>query len=181
MAPLVAQNRVQDRSGGAICNTRLHLPAPAVHLPAIPCQPIPFRLRCLVPPGLAWRRLPVGRRLERWQQGLARNCVGNNRLVFVVSAAFNGPLLHLLGAESGGFHLYGKCGWSASQPAPAKAWAVRRAARLPQRQRADQQRRQVLQHGAASLLRAMLESKPLPKLSEELARVTDHFYTLTKT
>lgn len=45
--------------------------------------------------------------LEQWQQGLARYCVGNNRLAFVVSTAFAGPLLHLLGAESGGFHLYG--------------------------------------------------------------------------
>ncbi|WPP44048.1 DUF927 domain-containing protein [Pseudomonas sp. AN-1] len=45
--------------------------------------------------------------LEEWQQGVARYCVGNNRLAFVVSTAFAGPLLHLLGAESGGFHLYG--------------------------------------------------------------------------
>ncbi len=45
--------------------------------------------------------------LEDWQQGLARYCVGNHRLAFVVSTAFAGPLLHLLGAESGGFHLYG--------------------------------------------------------------------------
>ncbi|THG81556.1 DUF927 domain-containing protein [Pseudomonas sp. A-1] len=45
--------------------------------------------------------------LEDWQQGLARYCVGNHRLAFVMSTAFAGPLLHLLGAESGGFHLYG--------------------------------------------------------------------------
>ncbi|SEJ33084.1 Uncharcterized protein, DUF927 family [Azotobacter beijerinckii] len=45
--------------------------------------------------------------LEQWQDGVARYCVDNNRLAFVVSAAFAGPLLHLLRAESGGFHLYG--------------------------------------------------------------------------
>lgn len=45
--------------------------------------------------------------LEQWQDGVARYCVGNNRLAFVLSTAFAGPLLHLLGAESGGFHLYG--------------------------------------------------------------------------
>lgn len=45
--------------------------------------------------------------LEQWQQGVARYCLGNDRLAFVVSTAFAGPLLHLLGAESGGFHLYG--------------------------------------------------------------------------
>ncbi|KPZ21377.1 DUF927 domain-containing protein [Pseudomonas coronafaciens] len=45
--------------------------------------------------------------LERWQQQIGSLCVGNHRLAFVVSVAFAGPLLHLLGHESGGFHLYG--------------------------------------------------------------------------
>lgn len=45
--------------------------------------------------------------LEQWQRQIGALCVGNNRLALVVSVAFAGPLLHLLGAESGGFHLYG--------------------------------------------------------------------------
>ena len=45
--------------------------------------------------------------LEQWQQQVAALCVGNHRLGFVVSAALAGPVLHLLGYESGGFHLYG--------------------------------------------------------------------------
>ncbi|MFN9585648.1 MAG: DUF927 domain-containing protein [Pseudomonadaceae bacterium] len=45
--------------------------------------------------------------LEQWQQQIGALCVDNNRLAFVVCVAFAGPLLHLLGAESGGFHLYG--------------------------------------------------------------------------
>lgn len=45
--------------------------------------------------------------LEQWQQQIGALCVGNNRLAFVVCVAFAGPLLHLLGHESGGFHLYG--------------------------------------------------------------------------
>ncbi|MCO2639720.1 DUF927 domain-containing protein [Pseudomonas aeruginosa] len=45
--------------------------------------------------------------LEQWQQQIGALCVGNNRLAFVVSVAFAGPLLQLLGHESGGFHLYG--------------------------------------------------------------------------
>lgn len=45
--------------------------------------------------------------LEQWQQQIGALCVGNNRLAFVVCVAFAGPLLHLLGSESGGFHLYG--------------------------------------------------------------------------
>ena len=43
--------------------------------------------------------------LADWREGVARRCVGNSRLVFAVSMAFASPLLHLAGAESGGFHL----------------------------------------------------------------------------
>lgn len=45
--------------------------------------------------------------LEDWQQHIGALCVGNHRLAFAVSLAFAGPLLHLIGAESGGFHFYG--------------------------------------------------------------------------
>ena len=45
--------------------------------------------------------------LEQWQQQIGALCIGNHRLAFVVSVAFAGPLLNLLGHESGGFHLYG--------------------------------------------------------------------------
>lgn len=45
--------------------------------------------------------------LEQWQQNIGALCAGNHRLGFVVSVALAGPLLNLLGDESGGFHLYG--------------------------------------------------------------------------
>lgn len=45
--------------------------------------------------------------LDQWQRQIGALCIGNHRLAFVVSTAFAGPLLHLLGHESGGFHLYG--------------------------------------------------------------------------
>ena len=45
--------------------------------------------------------------LEQWQEQIGALCVGNHRLAFVVGVAFAGPLLHMLGHESGGFHLYG--------------------------------------------------------------------------
>lgn len=45
--------------------------------------------------------------LEQWQSKIGALCVGNPRLAFVVSVAFAGPLLKMLGHESGGFHLYG--------------------------------------------------------------------------
>lgn len=45
--------------------------------------------------------------LEQWRQNIGALCVGNHRLAFAVSVAFAGPLLELIGDESGGFHLYG--------------------------------------------------------------------------
>lgn len=45
--------------------------------------------------------------LEQWQQQIGALCVGNHRLAFAVCIAFAGPLLHLLGHESGGFHFHG--------------------------------------------------------------------------
>ncbi|MBX9756960.1 MAG: DUF927 domain-containing protein [Pseudomonadaceae bacterium] len=45
--------------------------------------------------------------LEQWQQQVGALCIGNHRVTFAVCIAFAGPLLHLLGQESGGFHFYG--------------------------------------------------------------------------
>jgi uncharacterized protein (DUF927 family) len=45
--------------------------------------------------------------VESWRENVASLCVGNSRLVFVVSLAFAPPLLRLIGGESGGFHLRG--------------------------------------------------------------------------
>ncbi|MBK5937698.1 hypothetical protein CCR96_00060 [Halochromatium roseum] len=42
-----------------------------------------------------------------WRQHVGALCIGNSRLTFGVSVAFAAPLLHLIGAESGGFHLRG--------------------------------------------------------------------------
>ncbi|WP_322528691.1 DUF927 domain-containing protein [Salinicola sp. LHM] len=45
--------------------------------------------------------------LADWQQHIGALCPGNDRLVLCVCAALAGPLLRVLGLESGGFHLYG--------------------------------------------------------------------------
>ncbi|WP_050009376.1 DUF927 domain-containing protein [Candidatus Glomeribacter gigasporarum] len=45
--------------------------------------------------------------LEDWQQHVACLCIGNSRLILAVSAAFAAPLIHLIGAESGGLHFVG--------------------------------------------------------------------------
>lgn len=52
---------------------------------------------------------PVTQRgtLEEWKQQVASLCRGNSRLIFGVSAAFASTLLHHLGLEGGGFHLFG--------------------------------------------------------------------------
>lgn len=42
--------------------------------------------------------------LAEWRENVARLCGGNSRLLFASSLAFAGPLLFLVGAESGGFH-----------------------------------------------------------------------------
>lgn len=45
--------------------------------------------------------------VEEWKKHIGQYCVGNSRLVFVVSAAFAGALLDIAGLESGGFHFKG--------------------------------------------------------------------------
>ncbi len=43
--------------------------------------------------------------VDDWRTRVGALCIGNSRLTFGVSVAFAAPLLHLIGAESGGFHL----------------------------------------------------------------------------
>ncbi|WP_153134749.1 DUF927 domain-containing protein [Paraburkholderia agricolaris] len=45
--------------------------------------------------------------LAEWRREVAAYCVGNSRLLFCVSVALAGPLLHFAGLQSGGFHLLG--------------------------------------------------------------------------
>lgn len=46
--------------------------------------------------------------LENWKDKISSLCIGNTRLIFAVSLALSGPLVGLLGLESGGFHLLGE-------------------------------------------------------------------------
>lgn len=63
-------------------------------------------------------------KLVDWQNKVARLCVGNSRMVFVVSAAFAGPLLDATGIESGGFHIRGdsSSGKTTALRAAASVW-----------------------------------------------------------
>ena len=45
--------------------------------------------------------------LEEWQREIAQYAAGNSRLCLALGVAFAAPLLPLIKAESGGFHLYG--------------------------------------------------------------------------
>jgi putative DNA primase/helicase len=71
--------------------------------------------RVIAPPGAerilyhggAANRFQVKGTLEEWRQQIGQRCVSNSRLVFAVSAAFTGPLLHLVEQGSGGFHFRG--------------------------------------------------------------------------
>lgn len=65
--------------------------------------------------------------LEGWRESVAHYCAGNSRLVFAVSCALAAPLLHLLGDESGGFHLRGtsSTGKSTALHIAASVWGGR--------------------------------------------------------
>lgn len=45
--------------------------------------------------------------IEHWRRDVSIPCGNHKRMVFALSCAFAGPLLHLVGGESGGFHLVG--------------------------------------------------------------------------
>lgn len=62
--------------------------------------------------------------LENWQQGIAAPAVSNPLLVLAISAAFAGPLLALVGVESGGLHLIGdsSTGKTTALQAAASVW-----------------------------------------------------------
>jgi uncharacterized protein (DUF927 family) len=45
--------------------------------------------------------------VEDWKENVGSLCSGNSRLILAVSCAFTGPLLSLVGAESGGVHFHG--------------------------------------------------------------------------
>ncbi len=62
--------------------------------------------------------------LEGWQHEVAALAVGNSRLAFALAAAFAGPLLYLLNAESGGLHFRGasSIGKSSMLTVAASAW-----------------------------------------------------------
>jgi len=62
--------------------------------------------------------------LEQWRDRISKYCSGNNRLIFAVSAAFAGALLHKSGLESGGFHFVGgsSCGKSTILRVAASVW-----------------------------------------------------------
>lgn len=62
--------------------------------------------------------------LEQWRDRISKYCSGNSRLIFAVSAAFAGALLHKSGLESGGFHFVGgsSCGKSTILRVAASVW-----------------------------------------------------------
>ena len=62
--------------------------------------------------------------LKAWRETVAAPCEGNPMLMMVLSYAFAGPLLRLLGRQGGGFHLVGKStrGKSTLVEAAASVW-----------------------------------------------------------
>jgi len=62
--------------------------------------------------------------LPHWREGIAALCVGNDRLLFVVSCAFAGALVRPSGIDSGGFHLRGgtSCGKTTALKVAGSVW-----------------------------------------------------------
>jgi uncharacterized protein (DUF927 family) len=59
------------------------------------------------PPHDASHYWKVCGRLEEWREHVGQLCRGNSRLMLAVSCGFAGPILKLVGAESGGIHFFG--------------------------------------------------------------------------
>jgi uncharacterized protein (DUF927 family) len=57
--------------------------------------------------GAAQSRLEQRGTAEEWRDAVSVLAVGNSRLAFAISTAFAAPLLHLVGADGGGFHFGG--------------------------------------------------------------------------
>jgi putative DNA primase/helicase len=51
--------------------------------------------------------LNVSGTVDDWRENVGRFCSGNSRLILAASCAFAGPMLRLVGGESGGVHLVG--------------------------------------------------------------------------
>ena len=62
--------------------------------------------------------------VEGWRDGVGKLCAGNSRPMLAIGVALAAPLLHLVGLESGGFHLYGPsgCGKTTSANVGASVW-----------------------------------------------------------
>ncbi|MDR2164553.1 MAG: DUF927 domain-containing protein [Zoogloeaceae bacterium] len=68
--------------------------------------------------------LLVSGTVEEWRDSVAARGAGNSRLVFALSAGFAGALVHLVGEDSGGFHLRGESssGKSTALKLAASVW-----------------------------------------------------------
>lgn len=59
------------------------------------------------PPHESFHWWKVSGTLEEWRPNVGRLCSGNSRLLLAASCGFAGPILRLVGAESGGIHFFG--------------------------------------------------------------------------
>lgn len=59
------------------------------------------------PPHEAFHHWRISGTLEQWREHVGQLCGGNSRLLLAASCGFAGPILGLIGLESGGIHFFG--------------------------------------------------------------------------
>ena len=82
--------------------------------------------RTVLQTGGAVPQLKLMGTLAGWQREIGAHACGNTRLVMAISTAFAAPLAHLVGEESGGFHLMGasSIGKTAALHAARSVWGT---------------------------------------------------------
>jgi putative DNA primase/helicase len=91
----------------ALCVSRIGWHAENFVLPSTTIGPVSAGTILFQTPFEADHLLNVSGTLDEWREKVGQLCSGNSRLILATSCAFAGPVLALVGAESGGVHLVG--------------------------------------------------------------------------
>jgi uncharacterized protein (DUF927 family) len=97
----------EQPEGCALCVSRVGWHGKNFVLPSVTIGPMGAEAVLFQTPYESDHFFSVSGTVEDWRHKVGRLCRGNSRLIFAASCAFAGPVLGLMGAESGGVHLFG--------------------------------------------------------------------------